>query len=141
MPQSEKEIYSKIGNVFGIDIIGDFKRNGIIEGGDRVYNNDDKAKMLERFTTLAKKYGLRFFNADNFIDKKYGCGCECCGTDVLRNYKLWGGCSRAKVFPVNNPSSEFGKCKVNFTRSQKHKDRTIEEVCKETLKVNKEYLF
>jgi len=130
MPQSEKEIYTKIGHVFGInDIIGEFKKNGIIEGGDRVYNNEDKAKMLERFTTLAEQYGLRFFNADNFIDKKYGCGCECCGTDVLRNYKLWGGCSRAKVFPVNNPSSEFGKCKVNFMRSKANADKTIDDVC------------
>jgi DNA repair photolyase len=130
MPQREKEIYSKIGDVFGIDIISEFKKNGVIEGGDREYNIADKSKMLEKFDMLAKKYGLKFYNADNFIGN-YGCGCECCGTDVLRNYKLWDGCSRAKIFPVSNPSSEIGKCKVNFIRSKKYENMTIKEVCEE----------
>lgn len=136
MPKKEKEIYTKIGEVFGFDIINDFKTNGVIEGGDRVYNNETKIKILERFNVLAKKYNLNFYNADNFVDSKYGCGCECCGTSVLRNYKLWGGCSRAKVFPINNHSEKFGKCKVNFMRSKKNINKTIEQVCQEDLNKN-----
>lgn len=31
-------------------------------------------------------------------------------------------------------STEFGKCYVNFTRSQTNKDKTIEEVCEEYMK-------
>lgn len=141
MPQNEKEIYSKIGDILGIDIINDFKRNGIIEGGDRVYNNDDKSKMLEKFNVLAKQYGLKFYNADNFIDSKYGCGCECCGTSVLHDYKLWNGCSRARIFPINNVSNELGKCFVNFTRSQTNKDKTIQEVCDLCFEPKQDTLF
>ena len=34
MPQNEKEIYTKIGKVFGIeDIIGEFKKNGVLRAG------------------------------------------------------------------------------------------------------------
>ena len=135
MPQREKEIYSKIGDVFGMDIISDFKKNGVIEGGDREYNNFDKAKMLERFDSLAKKYGVKFYNADNFVGN-YGCGCECCGTEFLRNHKVWGGCTRAKFFPVSNHSDKFGKCKVNFLRSKKNIEKTIEEVCQESSNIN-----
>lgn len=143
MPQKEKEIYAQIGNVFDFDIINDFKINGVIEGGDRVYNDEIKIKMLEKFHSLAQKYNLNFYNADNFIDDKYGCGCECCGTSVLRNYKLWGGCSRAQVFPINNPSMELGKCKVNFLRSEKNIHKTIEEVCQESLdtQINQSKIF
>lgn len=143
MPQKEKEIYAKIGNVFNFDIINDFKTNGIIEGGDRVYNDETKIKMLEKFTNLAQKYNLKFYNADNFIDSKYGCGCECCGTSILRNYKLWGGCNRAQMFPINNPSMELGKCKVNFLRSEKNIHKTIEEVCHESLdtQINQSKIF
>ncbi len=136
MPQREKEIYSKIGNVFGIDIISDFKKNGIIEGGDREYNDSDKSKMLDKFDNLANQYQLKFYNADNYVGKRYGCSCECCGTDILRNHKIWAGCSRAKWFEINNNSEEFGKCKVNFTRSQKYICKTIEEVCKEEINKN-----
>ena len=143
MPKSEKDIYSKIGEVFDFDIISYFKTNGVIEGGDRVYSNEEKHKMLEKFDNLSKKYNLRFYNADNLIDVKYGCGCECCGTDVLRNYKLWNGCSRAKLFPVKNYSTELGKCKIDPLRNKRIIGKTIDEVCQEFLdkKDNQDKLF
>ena len=132
MPQKEREIYSEIGKVFGFDIIEYFKNNGVIEGGDRVYNNHDKDKILTRFTELADKYGIKFYNADNTIDSKYGCGCECCGTEFLRNRRIWGGSLRARVFSHNlsseDVSHEFGKCLCNFTRSKKFASNTIEYV-------------
>ena len=68
MPKNEKDIYKKIGEVLGFDILESFKRDGMIEGGDRVYSVEDKRRMLSTFTELGQKYGIRFFNADNLID-------------------------------------------------------------------------
>lgn len=131
MPEKERLVYEKIGHVFNFDIIEDFKKNGAIEGGDRCYNDEDKRRMLKLYTDLSAKYGIRFYNADNLVDKDYGCGAECCGTECLRDYKIWGGCYRSKVFPDDESknSTEFGKCYVNFTRSKTNAEKTIEEVC------------
>ena len=128
-----KIVYSKIGDVFGFDILSDFKANGVIEGGDRVYNEEAKRRMLKLYNDLSLKYGIRFYNADNLVDKCFGCGSECCGTEFLRNHKIWGGCSRSKVFgdDPSKCSTELGKCLVNFTRSQTNADKTISQVCDE----------
>jgi len=92
-------VYSRIGKVLGFDILSDFKRNGMTEFGDYCYSVEDKRRVLKLYTDLALKYGIKFFNADNFIDDgKYGCGCECCGTEFLRNHKIWGGCNRAQFY-------------------------------------------
>lgn len=99
MSDKEKAVYSRIGEVLGFDIIDYFKRFGMIEFGDYVYSPTDKRRMLTLYSDLAKKYGIKFLNADNFLDDgKYGCGCECCGTEFLRNHKIWGGCRRATVY-------------------------------------------
>lgn len=128
----ERAIYQRIGDVFGFDIIEDFKAHGMIEGGDRVYNIETKRKMLQTYTDLANKYGIKFFNADNYIDPHFGCGAECCGTDFLRNHKVWGGARRSLAFPKDlTPSEHFGKCLVNFTRNSKNSHRTIADVCRE----------
>ena len=132
MKKKEKEIYSKIGDVFGLDIFDYFKKNGVIEGGDRVYNPEIKDKVLTLFTNLAEKYNIKFLNADNFIDCKYGHGCECCGTEFLRNYKIWGGCSRSKIYDTKGKQfadEHFGKCIINFVRNKSVLGKTINEVC------------
>lgn len=140
MPEKERLIYEKIGHIFGFDILEDFKRNGTIEGGDRVYKDEDKRRILQLYNDLSIKYGIKFFNADNLVDAKYGCGSECCGTEFLRNHKIWGGCFRSKVFQNENVlySEELGKCLVNFTRSTTNANKTIgecsEEYCKSEIK-------
>lgn len=132
MPEKERVVYEKIGNVLGFNIIEEFKQRGTIEGGDRVYCDEDKHRILKLYNDLSLKYGIKFLNADNLVSKKYGCGSECCGTEFLRNHKIWGGCYRTQVFKDGDSHSlEFGKCLVNFTRSTKNANRTIEEVCKE----------
>ena len=136
MPEKERKIYSKIGDVLGFDIISDFKKNGCIEGGDREYSEQEKRRILELFTNLANKYDIKFFNADNLVDNKYGCGDECCGTEFLRNHKIWGGCFRSRAFERTDEvsSEEFGKCLVNFTRATRQKGvvyKTIKETCDE----------
>lgn len=137
MPEKERVIYSKIGDVLGFDIINDFKQKGTIEGGDRVYSDETKIRILGLYTNLSEKYGIKFYNADNLVDKKFGCGDECCGTEFLRNHKIWGGCFRSRVFENTEETSseEFGKCIVNFTRATNSKKqqayKTIKEVCDE----------
>lgn len=134
MSDKEKAIYKRIGDVLGFDIFSYYKRFGMIEFGDYVYSATDKRRMLQLYTDLAEKYGIKFFNADNFLDDgKYGCGCECCGTEFLRNHKIWGGCRRANVYSDSQTehSEEFGKCLVNFVRSKANENRTIAEVTKD----------
>lgn len=139
MSIKEKIIYSKIGNILGFDIIKDFKERGDREGGDMVYNEDDKRSILGLYNELSKKFGIKFFNADNLVDSNYGCGSQCCGTEFLRDYKIWGGCSRSLAFGDNEDicSHEIGKCLVNFTRkSSKNCNEfiTIQESTNEYLK-------
>lgn len=132
MSATEKIIYGRIGDALGFDIIEDFKNRGVIENGDRCYNIEDRKRMLQIYTDAAEKYGVKFFNADNLIDPRYGCSAECCGTDFLRNHKVWGGARRSLAFPKNLPVSEaFGKCYVNFTRNSNNSHRTIADVCRE----------
>ena len=129
---TEKAIYSRIGDALGFDILEDFKTRGMIDGGDRVYNVEDRRRMLQTYTDLAEKYGVKFFNADNLIDPRYGCSAECCGTDFLRNHKVWGGARRSLAHPKGLVlSEEFGKCYVNFTRNSSNAHRTIAEMCRE----------
>ena len=129
----EKQIYKKIGDALGYDVLGYFKKNGTIESGDRVYNEESKRSMLSTYTYLGKKHGVKFFNADNLIGSRYGCGAECCGTEFLRNHKIWGGSMRAMAFKDSGAvnSEEFGKCLVNFTRASNKNNRTIASVSKE----------
>lgn len=128
----EKAIYSRIGDALGFDILKDFAENGIVEGGDRCYSVERRRKMLQTYSDLAEKNGIKFFNADNLVDPRYGCHAECCGTDFLRNHKVWGGARRALAHPKDLVLTEhFGKCLVNFTRNSTNSHRTIAEVCKE----------
>lgn len=130
MSPKEKAIYAKIGDYLGFDIINDFALNGDVEGGDRVYNEERKRRILELYDSLSKKYDIKFFNADNLIDKRYGCGSQCCGTEFLRNFKIWGGCMRSRVFDNEKyeKSIELGKCLVNFTRATKQKGVVLKTI-------------
>lgn len=133
MSAREKLVYKKIGEALGYDVLAYFKKRGTIEGGDRVYPEEDKRSMLSTYTYLAKKHGIKFFNADNLISSRYGCGAECCGTEFLRNHKIWGGSLRALAFKDSGAecSTEFGKCIVNFTRGSANNNRTIAGVCRD----------
>ena len=141
MPENERKVYAKIGDVFGFDILKDFKENGVIEGSDREYSDEIKDKVLKRYTELAEANGLVFLNGDNTVSSEYGHGCECCGTGILRNHKIWGGCMRAECFKLGENTSlstELGKCFVNFTRGKGSAGKTIAEVCEEYKNKTKE---
>lgn len=120
LPEKERLVYQKMSNILGFDIVDYFKKNGVIDTTDRLYNEEDTRKMLQLYNDLSIKYDIKFLNADNLIDKKYGCSGECCGTGCLRNYKIWGGNLRTQVFPEPEKySEEIGKCLVSFVRNRK----------------------
>ena len=131
--EKERTVYNRIGDVFGFDIIEYFKKHGEIDGSDRVYSKKDRHHMLQLYTYLAQKYNIRFLNADNLIGDCYGSGCECCGTEFLRNHKIWGGSSRSLAFGNGDTASSvlFGKCIANFTRNANNSTKTIAQICKE----------
>ena len=130
--QNEKAVYGRIGDTLGFDILEYFRTRGTIEGADRCYSEEDKRRMLARFTELADKYGIKFYNGDNLVDPRYGHGAECCGTDFLRNHKVWGGARRSLAQPKGLVLTEhFGNCLCNFTRGSKNSRKTIAEVCGE----------
>lgn len=138
---NERAIYARIGDVLGFDILKDFKERGVIDASDRVYSVEDRRRMLQLYTDLANKYGIKFFNGDNLVDPRYGCSAECCGTDFLRNHKVWGGARRSLAQPKGLVLSEqFGKCLCNFTRNSNNAHRTIAEVCREYNKKEDERL-
>ena len=134
MPENERKVYARIGDVFGFDILKDFRENGVIEGSDREYSDERKREVLLKYTQLADQYGLVFLNGDNTVSQEYGHSCECCGTGILRDHSIWGGCERAKCFKLGENtrlSTEFGKCLVNFTRGRGSSGRTIQQACDE----------
>lgn len=99
------------------------------KGSDYEISNDKKLEIFNLATELSNKYGIKYYNADNFIPKGIGCSCECCGTSVLRNYKLLDCDSRSKLYGNDKGSKEFKKCFVNFIRGNKYKGMTIREAC------------
>lgn len=128
----EKAIYSRIGDALGFDIYDYYEKHGVVENGDRCYSVEDRRGMLKTYSDLAEKYGVRFFNADNLVDPRYGCHAECCGTDFLRNHRVWQGARRSLAHPQGLvPTEYFGRCYVNFTRNSTNAHRTIAEVCRE----------
>lgn len=90
-----------------------------------------KKEYLEKAEALAKKYKLKFYCADNFTMKKYGCNSECCGTEVLRDYKIFALNEKTLQHGIDkclNRSFEFEKCFINHSHgnSTKNDNKTFD---------------
>jgi len=129
MPKAEQEIMQKIGDYFGFNIREFYKQEHNKCGSDYELSIDKKDEILNMMNDLAEKHGLKFFNGDNHING-IGSRCECCGTEVLRNYKTLGCDLRSRVFDSKS-DCKLKDCKVTFTRQRKNKDKTIKQVCDE----------
>lgn len=128
MPEKERVIFQKIGDYLGFDIKEYFKLNGVITGSDREYKHEIKNEVLNKFQEYANKYELKFYNADNYLINGVGCGSECCGTECLRNYKIFGLNKRTLFYNEDkNFSEHLPLCKVNFTRSKRFFGKTLKE--------------
>ncbi len=77
---------------------------------------------------FADKYDLKLFVADNDMGQ-LGCSSECCGTEVLRDYKILGCNTRTQSFPKpDHCSDHLENVYVNFCRSKNNQNLTIKEV-------------
>ncbi len=130
MPEKEQKLFKAIGDQIGYDII-DYYRKEQKNGSDWELRNKKKTVYVNYAQMFADKYNLKFFVADNNLGA-VGCSSECCGTEVLRNYKILGCNLRTEAFSKPDHSSvHLEKVKVNFTRSKKYEHQTIKEVCEE----------
>jgi len=128
MPESERLLFTKISKAIGYDLRNYYAKNGITTGSDWEMTNPKKMEYINLAQSLADKYGLKFYVADNNMGC-LGCNGECCGTDLLHDYRIWGNNTRSRQFPDKSKySEELGKCKVNFVRSQTNANKTMNEV-------------
>jgi len=122
MPKAEQKIFSALGT----HIRRDYKqKHGMREGGDYVLRPEFKLEYIEIAEALAEKHGLKYFSADN-DPLGYGTGPECCGTEVLRNYRLFRYNLRSRAFG-DFVKDELGECIVNFTRGKRYQGLTINQ--------------
>ena len=132
MPKDEQAIYKEMSDYIGVDLRQYYKAQGVVTGSDWELSPEIKDEVLYRMDGLAKKFGIEFYNADNHLKCDLGCGSECCGTKCLRNHKILGCNKRTEMFKDTTDLTEhLQKCKVNFVRSKKNHDKTIEEACME----------
>lgn len=128
MTKDEQLIFQRIGHYLGLDIRDYYRSNGKSTGSDWELKKELKLEYIRIAQQLANEYNIKFFVADNDIGP-IGDGAECCGTQALRDYKIWGNNRRSKFFvPVSYESEELGKCLVNFTRSKNNVDNTLNDI-------------
>ena len=134
MPPKEQELLKGISDFVEMDLRAFYKECGEKSGSDWELMADFKYDVFVEAENLCEKYGIKFFVADN-TNMQGGCNSECCGTEVLRDYKIWGNNLRSDWYPKqDNFSKELGKCKVNFCRSQKFIGKTMDEAIAEKKK-------
>jgi len=118
MVKEEQLLFKEIGTFLRHDLRKYYKHYGENTGSDWELSRQQKLEYTELATDLAQVYDLKYYTADNLLGK-FGCGAECCGTEVLRDYKIWGGSIRSSFFdPVPHSSTELGKCLDNFIRKK-----------------------
>lgn len=123
MTKKEQTLFDEMIPFIGYDIRLFYKQNFIQTDSDYEPNISSRMKYIELATDLAKQYNLKYFVADNGCGK-VGDGPECCGTQCLHDYKIWGECDRVKFFdPIDYCSKELGKSlyRVKFGDNSRHK--------------------
>lgn len=86
MDKNEQAVYKEMSDYVGYDIREWYKANGIKTSSDYELRTSDKMKYIDKTKELCSHYGLKFFAGDNDC-RCHGCSGECCGTEILRNYK------------------------------------------------------
>lgn len=135
MPESEKKLFAIISDAVGYDLIEYYKTHGVCTGSDWEMRKDKRLEYINLGMELAHQHGIKFFVADNDMGK-IGDGDECCGTEVLRNYKKWGNNTRTQAFGCHGIcSGNLGSCTIDFVRNQRMLGKTLDEVADEKTKL------
>jgi hypothetical protein len=114
MNQREQEIFEQIGKYVGDDefmglgIRKYYRLRGTNTGSDYEITKDRKKEYIALALELADKHSIKCYVADNNMGK-IGSGCECCGTEKLRNYKIWGHNHRTRAWGKLPHESEHMK--------------------------------
>jgi len=129
MPKEEQVLFQTIGDSIGINLRELYKTKGVKTGSDWEMSDELKMFYIDMALSLCKEHKIKCLVADNHMGK-IGDGFECCGTEVLKDYKIWGSNSRTRSWGrADNESQELGKCVVNFTRSyDSKKPQTMNEM-------------
>ncbi len=88
---------------------------GTREASDWVLQDGLKLEYIHLARDLAAKSGLKYFSADN-TPLGHGDGFECCGTERLRDYRVFTYNLRSRAFGVFR-QDDLCKCVLNFTRA------------------------
>jgi len=132
MPAKEQVLFQTIGDHLKIDLRELYRNGGEKTGSDWEMNKAKKLEYINFAIALCKDNKIKCFIADNHMGK-IGDGCECCGTQALHDYKIWGNNARTRGFgQVGHESLELGKCVVNFTRSyDSGRPQTMNDIAQE----------
>jgi DNA repair photolyase len=149
MNKQEQEKFEKIGKYsgddefMGIGIRKYYRLRGVKTSSDMEMTHERKREYIDLALELADKYNIKGFVADNHMGK-IGAGPECCGTERLRNYKIWGNNWRVRSWGVlPHESSHFNKVVINSFSfsSDPRRYKTIGNVMNEEMKRKKGVLF
>lgn len=135
MSKKEQRFYREMSNSLNFDLINFYNdenklRNRINKSSDLELSHKKQMEYVNLGVALSKKYGIKFFASDNFIGK-VGDGDECCGTEVLKDYKLNCYNIRSYYFGnMKNNSEHLGNCIINWTRSSRNNEEnnTIKDI-------------
>jgi DNA repair photolyase len=138
MDKDEVNRFEKIGKYVkhdefgGVGIRNYYKMAGVgvHVDSDWVLAMEHRKKYTDLAMELADKHNIKYFTADNNMGK-IGESCECCGTEVLRDYKIWGENTRTRFWgKLPHESEAMRKVVINsFSYStDKRRYKTMGEV-------------
>lgn len=86
--------------------------------GDTELVTDLKNEYVRMVGSEVRKTGMKFWAADN-CDYTLSDSCECCGTELLRDYRIFGQNERTAAWPKTKTrfAEELPRCFVNFTKT------------------------
>jgi len=137
MTEEEKVKFRKLEPWLEADIES-FRAKENITGSDYEVYPEKTLEYSRLAHEFSYKHNIKYFRADNRFTNtsRFGDGCECCGTEVLRDYKIWGMNKRTHMWGhVKHESKHMEDVVINtFSYStDKKRYKTLGEVMKKVL--------
>lgn len=145
MPEREQDQYRIISSFLGYDLREAYKKENHTSS-DYELRKHKKMRYVKMSEELCKEHKIQCYIADNNLGA-YGCGLECCGTQELRDYKIFGKSSRSFFYgKQENESQKLAVCTdVSFLYDngrKKIRGKTLSEIAdKKNKRVYKNKFF